>query len=261
MISIKTKPTIIAPATIDKIKMYKLLILGGGIAAYIAISDYKNSNFKTYFETATYLVAAGVLTGMTFWMHKHARTMTKELQARSEVALTKGHRWGLGILSFQSVGREGLETMVFTLAIVFASSNQTPTPLHGKLLLLGAALGLLTSLAIAFGIYKLGMKLNFKRFFQIVGVVLMFFAAALLAAAVQNLQSLNWLPFGTHILWNSSAALSESSTLGNILHAFTGYADHPTVLQLIVWAGYLAISITAFIRYGKKGSKATQPSK
>ena len=238
-----------------------LLILGGGIAAYIAISNYNNSNFKTYFETATYLVAAAVLTGMTFWMHKHARTMSKELQARSDAALTTGHRWGLGILSFQSVGREGLETMVFTLAIVFASSNQSPTPLHGKLLLLGAALGLITSLAIAFGIYKLGMKLNFKFFFQIVGVVLMFFAAALLAAAVQNLQSLNWLPFGTHILWNSSAALSESSTLGNILHAFIGYADHPTVLQLIVWAGYLAISITAFIRYGKKGSKATQPSK
>jgi len=237
------------------------LILGGGIAAYIAISNYNNSNFKTYFETATYLVAAAVLTGMTFWMHKHARTMSKELQARSDAALTTGHRWGLGILSFQSVGREGLETMVFTLAIVFASSNQSPTPLHGKLLLLGAALGLITSLAIAFGIYKLGMKLNFKRFFQIVGVVLMFFAAALLAAAVQNLQSLNWLPFGTHILWNSSAALSESSTLGDILHAFIGYADHPTVLQLIVWAGYLAISITAFIRYGKKGSKATQPSK
>jgi len=238
-----------------------LLILGGGIAAYIAISNYNNSNFKTYFETATYLVAAAVLTGMTFWMHKHARTMSKELQARSDAALTTGHRWGLGILSFQSVGREGLETMVFTLAIVFASSNQSPTPLHGKLLLLGAALGLITSLAIAFGIYKLGMKLNFKRFFQIVGVVLMFFAAALLAAAVQNVQSLNWLPFGTHILWNSSAALSESSTLGDILHAFIGYADHPTVLQLIVWAGYLAISITAFIRYGKKGSKATQPSK
>jgi len=237
------------------------LILGGGIAAYIAISNYNNSNFKTYFETATYLVAAAVLTGMTFWMHKHARTMSKELQARSDAALTTGHRWGLGILSFQSVGREGLETMVFTLAIVFASSNQSPTPLHGKLLLLGAALGLITSLAIAFGIYKLGMKLNFKRFFQIVGVVLMFFAAALLAAAVQNVQSLNWLPFGTHILWNSSAALSESSTLGDILHAFIGYADHPTVLQLIVWAGYLAISITAFIRYGKKGSKATQPSK
>jgi len=243
-----------------------VLILGGGIAAYIAISDYKNSNFKTYFETITYLLAAGFLTAMTFWMHKHARTMAKELQARSEVALSKGHRWGLGILSFQSVGREGLESMVFTLAIIFASSSQSPTALqgsnvHGNQLLLGAILGILTSLAIAFGIYKLGMKLNLKRFFQVVGIILMFFAAALLAAAVQNLQSLNWLPFGTHVLWNSSGALSEASTVGNILHSFIGYASKPSVLQLIVWASYLLISITAFIRYGKKGSKATQPSK
>ena len=89
----------------------------------------------------------------------------------------------------------------------------------------------------------------------------MFFAAALLAAAVQNLQSLNWLPFGTHVLWNSSGALSEESTVGDILHSFIGYASKPSVLQLIVWASYLLISITAFIRYGKKGSKATQPSK
>jgi len=242
------------------------LILGGGIAAYIAISNYENSNFKTYFETITYLVAAGFLTAMTFWMHKHARTMSKELQARSEVALSKSHRWGLGILSFQSVGREGLESMVFTLAIVFASTTQAPSSLHGsslqgKQLLLGAVLGILTSLAIAFGIYKLGIKLNLKRFFQVVGIILMFFAAALLAAAVQNLQSLNWLPFGTQVLWNSSNALSENSTVGNILHAFIGYADKPSVLQLIVWASYLAISITAFVRYGKKGSKATQPSK
>jgi high-affinity iron transporter len=236
-----------------------LLILGGGIAAYVAISDYKNSNFKTYFETVTYLVAAALLTGMTFWMHKHARTMTKELQTRSEVALTKGNRWGLRLLSFQSVGREGLETMVFTLAIVFASSKQSPTPLHGNLLLLGAVLGLVVSLAIAFGIYKLGMKLNFKRFFQVLGVVLMLFAAALLAAAVQNLQSLNWLPFGTHVLWNSSGTINENSNLGSVLHSFIGYADHPTVLQLIVWAGYLVISVTAFVRYGRKGSKTTKP--
>jgi len=29
------------------------LILGGGIAAYIAISNYENSNFKTYWTSAT----------------------------------------------------------------------------------------------------------------------------------------------------------------------------------------------------------------
>ena len=87
----------------------------------------------------------------------------------------------------------------------------------------------------------------------------MLFAAALLAAAVQNLQSLNWLPFGTHVLWNSSGTINENSNLGSVLHSFIGYADHPTVLQLVVWASYLVISVTAFVRYGRKGSKTTKP--
>ncbi|MDE3138353.1 MAG: FTR1 family protein, partial [Acidobacteriota bacterium] len=77
----------------------------GGVGAYFAISQYSGSRVQTYFETSTYLVAAGFLTAMTFWMHKHARTLAKELQARSELALTTGNRWGLGLLAFQAVGR------------------------------------------------------------------------------------------------------------------------------------------------------------
>ena len=98
-----------------------VLILLGGIAAYYFISRYSGSNVQTYFETATYILAAIVLTGMTFWMSKHARTMSKELQQRSDVAISRGGRFALSALSFQAVGREGLETMVFTLAIIFTS--------------------------------------------------------------------------------------------------------------------------------------------
>jgi len=75
-----------------------VLVLGGGFGAYFFIRQYEGSNVQTYFETATYVLAATVLTGMTYWMHKHARHMAKELQARSDVALSKGSRWGLGVL-------------------------------------------------------------------------------------------------------------------------------------------------------------------
>ena len=137
-----------------------VLVVLGGIGAFLLIKQYEGSNVQTYFETATYVIAAAVLTGMTFWMHKHARTMAKELQERSDVALSRGSRWGLGVLAFQAVGREGLETMVFTLAIVFASTRQAATPVHGDLLLVGAALGLAVALGLAYAMYKMGTKLN-----------------------------------------------------------------------------------------------------
>jgi high-affinity iron transporter len=234
-----------------------VLIILGGFAAYFFISHYSGSNVQAYFETATYVIAAAFLTGMTFWMHKHARTMSRELQSRSDIALSKGTRTGISILSFQAVGREGLETMVFTLAIIFASQRQAGTPVHGKLLLVGAALGLLVALAIAYSMYKLGAKLNLRRFFRVLGILLMFFAAGLLTDAVQNLQRLGWLPFGTHVMWDTSRALTEGSNFGDVLHSLVGYADHPTVLQGIVWLLYVATSIVIFTVLSRPPSSNT----
>ena len=45
-----------------------LLAGGGGLAAYLTIKTYADSRVQTIFETATYLLAAVVLTYMTFWM-------------------------------------------------------------------------------------------------------------------------------------------------------------------------------------------------
>jgi len=235
-----------------------ILILGGGVAAFFLIRQYEGSNVQTYFETATYLLAAGVLTYMTFWMQRHARGLAKELEQRSDLALSRGKRWGLGLLAFQAVGREGLETMVFTLAILFAADRQAATPVHGKLLLLGAGFGLVIALALAFAIFKLGAKLNMRRFFRVLGIALMFFAAGLLADAVENMQQLHWLGFGGHVLWNSSGAISEASSFGDVLHSLLGYADQPTLLQAFVWVGYVMASTILFIRVSKKGNRQSR---
>ena len=236
-----------------------VLVVAGGVAAYLFIHRYEGSNIQTIFETITYLVAAGALTYMTFWMNAHSRTMKADLQRRSDEALSRGTRTGLGVLAFTAVGREGLETMVFTLAIIFASQSQAATTVstvHAKLLILGAALGLIVALAIAYSIYKLGRRLNLRVFFRVLGVTLMIFAAGLLADAVENLQQLGWLPFGEHVLWDSSRVISESSSVGDVFHSLLGYADHPTVLQAVVWVTYLSVAIVLFVRSGRPGHSA-----
>jgi high-affinity iron transporter len=224
------------------------LAAAGGIAAYLTIRQYDGSNVQTIFETCTYLLAAVVLTYMTFWMRGHARGLSGELRARTDAALTRGARTGLALLAFQAVGREGLETVVFTLAIVFSTSTQGA--------LLGAVVGLMISLAIAFVIYRLGHKLNLSRFFTVIGALLMFFAAGLLADAVQNMQELGWLNFLTQPLWHTGGVLSEDGTLGDIAHSFVGYADSPTALQLLVYVCYLAAVLFFFLRVGRRAKTA-----
>ena len=216
-----------------------LLATAVGVAVYATVSQYDGSRGQTIFETVTYLLAAAVLTYMTFWMRNHARSLSKELRSRADAALDGKARWGLGLLAFQAVGREGLETVVFTLAIVFSTSPARA--------LSGAVLGLAGSLVIAFVIYRLGHKLNLSRFFTVIGVLLMVFAAGLLADAVQNLQELGWLPVLNLPMWHTGQLLSEDSAFGDVLHSFFGYSDSPTPLQLLVYVAYLAIVIVAYL--------------
>src|SRR6185437_10824532 len=121
-----------------------ILAAAGGVIAYETIRSYDGSRAQTIFETGTYLLAAAVLTYMTFWMRNHARGLSGELRARADEAMTKGARTGLALLAFQAVGREGLETVVFTLAISFSASQHYA--------MLGAIIGLAIALMIAFAI-------------------------------------------------------------------------------------------------------------
>lgn len=216
-----------------------LLAAGAGVVVYTTVRSYDGTRGQTIFETATYLLAAAVLTYMTFWMRNHARSLSTELRARAEAALDGKARWGLGLLAFQAVGREGLETVVFTLAIVFSTSPAGAVS--------GAAIGLAGSLVIAYVIYRLGHRLNLGKFFTVIGVLLMVFAAGLLADAIENLQELGWLPVLNLPMWHSGRLLSEDSALGDVLHSFFGYSDAPTPLQLLVYVGYLAIVIVAYL--------------
>jgi high-affinity iron transporter len=226
----------------------------GGAVLYVTVRAYDGSTFQAIFETITYLFAVVLLTTMTFWMQKNSRNLKKDITTKASMA---GSGFALGLLAFTTVGREGLETAVFMLAFAFQTNWQ--------LLLLGAFLGLLASTGLCVMIYRLGYKLDFRIFFRVMGILLLIFAAGLLGDAVQNMQQLGWLPFGTTTLWSTAQFLSESSTTGDILHTFLGYAEAPTILQALLYATYLIVIGSVFTWMTRKptkpGSPPTRPPK
>ena len=223
----------------------------GGVALYVTIHQYVGSTFQTVFETITYLLAIVLLTTMTFWMQKHSRSLKKDITAKASLA---GSGFALGLLAFTTVGREGLETAIFMLAFAFTT--------NALLLLFGALLGLLASIGLCFMVYRLGYRLDFRVFFRVMGIILLIFAAGLLGDAVQNMQQLGWLTFGTTPLWNTTKFLSEDSTLGDILHTFIGYAEEPTVLQGAVYVVYLLAIGSIFTWITRKpSSPKSMPSR
>ena len=211
-----------------------LALLGsilGGVAFFLTIHYYDGTIYDVMFESGAFLVAVVILTLMTFWMQKHSRTLKKDLVARASSASSG---FALGLLAFTTVGREGIETALFTLA--FTLHSATPW-----LLALGAVLGVLAAVGLCIMIYRLGYKLDYRLFFRVMGILLIIFAAGFLANAAQTLQEAGWMPIGTATLWNTSSVLSEQSHLGTLLHGLFGYAQTPTVLQAVLYIAYLVI--------------------
>ena len=59
------------------------------------------------------LLAAAVVTWMLFWMRRQAAGVKGELQAAVDRVLDAGGAWGLALLAFTAVIREGVETALF----------------------------------------------------------------------------------------------------------------------------------------------------
>jgi len=231
-----------------------VVALAGGVGAFYLVRSYSGSRVQTIFEGATYLMAAALLTYMTFWMRTHARTISGELKARAALALSGRQRVGLAALAFQAVGREGVETAVFTLAIVFASASRAEGGFVSspRAEIIGAGAGMAAALGVAFAMYRLGRKVDLGRFFRWLGALLLVFAAGLVADVVESLQSLGWVRLLDHPLWSTHGALAESSALGDVAHSLFGYADRPTGLQLICYGLYLVVVVGAFFLAGRK---------
>lgn len=217
---------------------------GGGVILFATLAEYDGSTFQTIFETLAYVVAVVLLTGMTFWMQRHSRTLKQELTAKA--AATSGSALALGVLAFTTVGREAVESMVFMLAFAFHS--------NGFLLMLGGLLGVATALALSWVIYRMGYRLDYRRFFRVMGLLLLIFAAGLLGNAVANMQELGWLPGAAAHVWNTAGWLSEESAVGDLLHGLIGYSDAPTALQMAVYLAFLVVAGGLFARATRRTS-------
>ncbi len=236
--------------------LFRYVFLGAGLAVVLATAagivlwatlhgaGYINSTGQTWFETGVFAVAVSVLTYMTFWMRRHSRNMGRELREKVSGAVSGGSGIALGLIAFVTVGREAVETVIFLLAIAYASS-----PIQ---LVVGAVIGLAIALGVSYAMFRVGLRLNLGRFFAIVGSLLMVVAAGLLADGVQNLQELHVLPGGSWILWNLSGTLPDDTGIGDVLHGLVGYSAAPTALQAVIWATFLAAGLVLFLRPARR---------
>jgi len=197
------------------------------------------------------IIATAFVTWMIFWMMRAARGLSRELRAEVDSHLS-GPGWGLVLVAFLSVGREGIETALFIWAAVQATGETT-------LPLVGAALGIAAALVLGYLIYRGVLSINLTRFFTYTGVFLIIVAGGVLAYGVHDLQEAGFLPGLGNLAFNVSTAIPPDSWYGTLLKGVFNFSPATTWLEAIAWVLYVIPVLTIFITTVRRHSAKSQP--
>jgi high-affinity iron transporter len=207
-----------------------ILCVGVGIAL-VQLSKDLPQQAQEGLETVIGALAVVMVTAMIIWMSKHARSMKRELEGAAAQALATGSAGALVAMAFLAVLREGFETAVFLVSVLENSNNVASATA-------GAAIGIVIAIAIGYGIYRGGVRLNLARFFKITGVVLVIVAAGLTMTVLRTAHEAGWLNVGQATPLNLSWLVAPGTVQASLLTGVLGLSAHPAVIEMIAWVLY-----------------------
>lgn len=211
-----------------------LASLGTG-AAFALLAVEFEGRLEQVFEGATMFFAAAILTTMILWMRKNSKAYSEDLKRRVEFALTKKESYGLAVLAFVSIFREGVETVLFLGSASFSST--------GVQVLIGGSIGI--GLAVLFGIamIKYSVRLDLRKFFNVTGVLLILFAAGLVAHGVHEFEEAGLTSPVVANVWDVNWLIDDHSDAGRLLTALFGYNGNPSLVEVLAYIGYWGLII------------------
>jgi high-affinity iron transporter len=227
-----------------------ILCIGVGIAL-VRLSQDLPQQAQEALETVIGAFAVVMVTSMIIWMNKHARSMKRELEGAAAQALARGSAGALVAMAFLAVLREGFETAVF-LVSVLENSNSVASATAG------AIIGIVIAVAIGYGIYRGGVRLNLARFFKITGVVLVIVAAGLVMTVLRTAHEAGWLNVGQATPLDLSWLVAPGTVQASLLTSVLGLSAHPTVIEMTAWVLY-AVPMVMLVAWPKK-SRPTPPA-
>jgi len=209
------------------------------------------------FEGTAGLIAVLVLSSMIYWMATKGKELKAEVEQRVEAIATRRATFGLVSFAFIAVFREGLETVLFLTPFLVTDVVAT---------LAGLFLGLLTALAVAYGIFKAGMRIDLRRFFYFTSILLVLLAGGLAGYAVHELiegtgaSSWGWLGQAAYDLQiPADHLLHHKGIVGSIFAVMFGYTVKAEWARVIIHVSYLTVALPLIIWIYEKKEVSHQP--
>jgi len=220
-----------------------------------------NESISALFEGISMYITAGLLWYVIFWLSKHVSHRDGMEKKANQAIAASG--WGIFLLVFFAILREGFETALFLLGSFSMS---------GAFSYIGFFAGLSLALLIGYGIVIQGRKINLRLFFQGTTLMLAIFASGMVAFGTHEVEEfivkgdrLEWvglqeekqiirpwnilkptleLQEGANPIFYSyninnknmyTHYLHDKGRVGVFLKGFIGYNSNPNWVEVILW--------------------------
>ena len=221
--------------------------IGAGIAGAMlvaglteTIANAVDGSGQELFNALILGLAVLMLAWHNIWMASHGADLARQArQLGADVGRGARALSSVALLAGIAVLREGSETALFLYGI-FSASEMSVQNLFG-----GAVLGLAAGTAVGIAVYAGLLRIPSRRFFSVVGTMLVLLAAGLASQMARFLIQADWLPALVQPLWDTSWFLSNNSLLGATLRILVGYDAQPSGTQALFYAATLLIILAA----------------
>lgn len=223
----------------------------GVIRALDAADQVYAPVIKQLLEGGFGVIAIALLSWMLIWMTQQAKSLKSEVEGSLSAALTQGQQAGWAVFGLIAIAvlREGFETVIF----IAAKFQQ------GWMPVVGAIAGLLGATVIGLLLFQLGVKINLRRFFQVMGIFLLLIVSGLVVSALRHFDKAASLLSQLNprlaelcsdsspscllgpLVWDASQVLPDREFPGILLKALFGYTQTLYLGQAIAYSLFLLI--------------------
>lgn len=193
------------------------------------------------FEGTTMLIGAFLLTTMILWMMQQ-RHIAKEIEGKVEKHLMSAQplfsHLGIFMLIFVAVIREGVETVIFLNALNYASGIN----------FIGGTLGIIAAIVVGYLFFVSTRKINLKKLFNVSSILLILFAAGLVAHGIHEFEEVGILSGIITPVFDVNHIINEKGIFGSFLKGLFGYNGNPSLLEVIAYVSYLGIIFCLYKR-------------
>jgi high-affinity iron transporter len=226
-----------------------------------------NNAMAKLFEAVFMYITAGLLLYVVFWLSKSISSSEK-LENLAKTASTSS-KWGIFLLIFFAILREGFETVMFLTSTSIQTSNFS---------YFGFSLGILLASLIGYLIFAQGKKINLKPFFATTTFCLVLFAAGMNAYGTHEMEEFltkqEYIKKDIQRPWsilepkkeleendlsflyqyNESKekyihVLHDKGSVGVFLKGFLGYNSNPNWVELLIWIITLIFGFRIWRKY------------